>query len=172
MQLYLGDRISLQIPYLLAMIRLAAGLAVLTLFTGALNRLIMPPFDPFSEFADLFPGMSERVLEQRGFLCVAGPNNMYRDPAQKSCQMTPVNSAFSSIEIVTKGETISQTTFVMRQPILLGDLAVFLGSRDFRMTLNSAFFLWKGTLGVASTVDGTRRLFSPIGQVTFTQAAS
>jgi hypothetical protein len=155
-------------PYLFVLSMIGIGFSVFVIGTAAFAQKTSQA-DSFAAFADIFPGQPESAIDGHEFLCFSDGHNFYRSPFDGHCILHPESGTFSSIEVTNSQGTIHQITFLFHdRTFQLGDLALFLGSREFRPNPHTAFFSWRGNLGLASTVGGLFSLFSPVWQVTFT----
>jgi hypothetical protein len=182
--------------YLQFVFSMVIGFTAVNTITRALARYTTPPANPFSAFADIFPGQLESAIDLQIMFRRAGLRpapteipelflNIYSETRARSCQrvhtspytpqesctFTPAEGVFSSIYITFSRGIIRQTTFTLRHNTFrVGDLALFLGTRNFRTVPHILFFSWHGYSGVASTVGGAGQfsLFDSVWMVTFT----
>ena len=155
-------------PYLLLSI-LFVGFAAVIISMGALEQPIVPPTNPFSAYADIFPGQPESALEGREFSCFADDRSYDHDPSDTTCILHPESGVFLSLQVIISKGMIRQITFLTHENILtIGDLALILDTRDFHWTQRLASFSWRGKLGYAWLVGRRRSFFRRVWQVTFT----
>jgi len=158
-------------PHLFALAIIGIGFSVFIIGMTALRQIAPESSEPFSIYADIFPGQPESAAQQRGFSCYyMDDDNFSPAPRAKHCLFHPDTGAFSSIDVTISSGTIRQISFIMRDnAVRVGDLALFFGTRDFRRLPRAAFFTWDGKLGMASIVGGGKfSLFRHVWQVTFT----
>jgi hypothetical protein len=132
-----------------------ANLAVRTM--GQYTTL-RPP-NPFSEFADVFPGQPATAAEARAFSCQDKYNYSAtgHDLTILYCEVTPAESIFSSVQIIISQNVIRQCIFVTRDNTLkVGDLAIFLETPAIYSNYQVTYF----SLPSGFIIAGTARHFS------------
>lgn len=119
---------------------LVVCLSILALVGSALAKTVDEPAlpEPFSAFADVYPGQSvdPLKLEARGFAC---RDNTLPSPADISqdCQRTLPGGMFSQINLMIWDGVVQRLDLKVRENGLnIGDLALRWGSRGVRIAGN------------------------------------
>ena len=124
--------------------------------------------DPFSAYADIFPGQPESAVKTRPFSCEKYYHE-YPD-AETDCTFAPPEGIFSHIDVAISGGTIFQLTFIIRDNTLnIGDLARLLGMPAMRRFYRTTYFILPTNLVRADTIDHGEQfsLFLPVWSITF-----
>jgi hypothetical protein len=100
----------------------------------------IPVSNPFSEYANIFPGHSEEQVMAQGFNC-----NKYYFPWDESnlCSLMPKQGPFQEISVITMDSTVYSVTFSMRKnAITVGDLAFLWGRPKSQFFYQLGIFTW------------------------------
>ena len=143
-------------PYLLVVFVLVTGLTVINIGARALAEYTMPPSNPFSSFADIFPGQPRNALETRGFSCSIVP---YSDIPNEYCYFYPTTGAFSKVSVLVSKDVIRITSFILSENALnMGDLMLLWGKPLSDESSSWVHFLSHKIVVTAFVVDHTRQL--------------
>jgi hypothetical protein len=130
-------------------------------------KYALPPTNPFSAYADVFPEHAASVMDGHGFSCevVDVPQSPPVSVLEKDCRLEQETGIFTRINVMISNEEIHQISFILHENTLrVGDLAVFLEATDFRELNSTLFFSWHGNLGIAY-ITSTIGRFSPFQYV-------
>ena len=144
------------------------GFTVANIGMRAMGQYTVRPPNPFSAFADVFPGEPASAIEAHDFSCV--DNNYYGSSAEAHCFFQPAASAFSSVDVLIYQDTILKTTFLVGENLLqVGDLAVLLETNELQTYPNQVAFVLLGRFVIAQTIahDGGLSPFLPVWSVSF-----
>jgi hypothetical protein len=143
-----GERLSLAliVPHALrvTMVTMISGFGLIILSVLGSMRDAELPHNPFTAYADVFPGQPIQALNAHGFVC-SSPDYSYRhDPAETHCVLRPEQGAFSYIEAAYSKDVIQLLHFGIRgSAINVGELVVMLELTDIRPH-GELFFAWRG----------------------------
>src|SRR5258706_3071450 len=84
--------------FLRAILLFALGLSAAALGVRTLVQSARQPTNPFSDFADVFPGQPDSAIQAHPFLCLT--NSLYGTASEKDCKLTPPNGLFSNIRVM------------------------------------------------------------------------
>ena len=156
---------------------MVAGFAVMTEAARAAAHYASPPFNPFSTYADIFPGQTARAIETRPFSCLV-THNYYHDPtrdhnpSQETCILVLSEGVFFRIEANLVQGTIFKLTFIVRDNALrLGDLERIMDTSAVHIYDREVYFTSPHNLVVTKTAaySGRFSLFLPVWSVAFTR---
>lgn len=157
-----NSRSLLFMPLLYVMTTLSIGLGMVSFTVAALSRPELPSPDPFSAYANIFPGQPERAIGGLGFSCASDGRKYYGSAQETRCQLDMAAGSFSNIAVTTSEGVIREIRFAIRDDTLrVGDLAVLLKLPDFqahRMGYGASFS-WNGRI-VLALVGGETETFS------------
>ncbi|MBX3065473.1 MAG: hypothetical protein KF726_21030 [Anaerolineae bacterium] len=159
------------IPYLLAVFVMWVSLSVVIVGALAFGKYTLPLANPFSIYADIFPGQSTSSISAWGFLCDTTDASSYSISLEKECRFSPTTGIFSRVDVTISDDTINQISFIVRENILrMGDFAQLSETTDFRVLHSALFFSWHGNLGMASITStiGRSLPFRFVWKVAFT----
>jgi hypothetical protein len=131
--------------------------------TALAGRATILP-DPFSPFADVFPGQPRSAVVTHGFSCAMGTYPVLPD---EQCMLYPATGIFTQVGVIVSKGTVIRTDFTLREGILrLGDLALLWGIPDRQVYDNRYVmdFFWHDS-GVGASALADRRQFSLFLQV-------
>jgi hypothetical protein len=147
------------VPYrlLVAQILLVGLFGMLIAGVLGLMHYVNLPYNPFAEYANIFPGKPSSALNEHGFLCGAQDYGLYQSLSDVSCKLYLESGTFYSIGATYSEGVISVVHFEVRDGVLsLGDLAAFLGVTQISHKPPFTFY-WQGRIGLA----GLSRPHSP-----------
>lgn len=160
-------RVSLRIALVLLI-----SFAVMNIAILLLSRQPITLTNPFSSFEDVMPGnLQSEAIEAHGFSCVEPTHNYYEQVREEHCLLYPPTGTFSSVEIVSRGALINQTSFIIREETLtIGDLTTFLKTRSKHAYPGAVYFFLPSALVSARTSMNAKRfsLFISVWSVVFT----
>ena len=169
-------------PFLLIVI-LWAAFAVVNVGARGLAQHLQPPLNPFSTYADIFPGQPASAIETRAFSCQSN-YDYYAAPTEETCIFIPTEGFFSSVEALISEGKIHDLTFISRDNTLqfgtlerfLDTPAIHIYAREIYFTLpyriyRTAYSVLSTSLVTAETVSHGEPFspFVPVWSVTFTQ---
>jgi hypothetical protein len=133
---------------LLGQVGLIAGFGIVIVGVLGMMRHTALPANPFSGYADIFPGQSQVALRSHGFTCWLQDYN-YHDPTQSRCGLNVKTGDLSHIEVVHSKGVIHQITFDVRDYSLsVGDLVVMLDLANVQYH-GVVLFTWRDKVGLA-----------------------
>ena len=161
---------SWQSAYLRVVFILFTGFALTGIGVMALAQSIqpaLPSFNPFLDYADIFPGQPLNTLEPRTFSC--WNSNNYYASFDSACSVTPLSALFTHIDISISDGIIRQITFLIGEDTLkAGNLILLFGNPNFHAYPRKVFFFWNNLFVIVSTTDrGNPASMRPVWSVTF-----
>ncbi len=155
------------LPYLQFAILMVTGFAVATVGARVLAESTIAPIDPFSAYADIFPGQYMRDVQARGFLC--NNHSDFYPVHVEFCYFTPLSGRVYGVYVIASENIIRQTTFTMRDDSLkLGDLVLLTESRDLHSYLQEVIFFSNKGFSISLTDTAAHRyLFRPVWSISF-----
>ena len=158
-------------PLSLIVLILLSGFMVVNTGAMTLMEYIAPtPSNPFTTYADVFPGQPVSAAEAIGFSCYTIGNNIDGDLFEKHCYSHPDTGAFSSLDILISEGIIRQITFIIRDDTMrIGDLELFLEEKSIHTYFQMVYIYLPGSLVIAKTTGqvGRSYLFVPVWSVSF-----
>jgi hypothetical protein len=141
------------------------GFAVVTVGARVLAESTVVPFDPFSAYADIFPGQSMTAVKARGLLC----RDVMYQIHEEVCTLTTTSGDITGVNVTISTDIIRLITFTMRENSLnVGDLLLLTGVRNFNTYPEVAFFFSIKGLIIAYTGPVAKPfLFRPVRTVSF-----
>lgn len=156
------------IPKLLPFLRLVfvilSGFSVANIGVRAMGQYALPPYNPFTTFADIFPGQPGSAIEAHDFSCI--DHDYYGNSAEEHCFFQPETGTFSSVDVLIYQGAIIKTTFLLRENgLTVGDLAVLLETNELQTYPNQVAWVLLGRFVIAQTIahSGGLSPFSPYG---------
>jgi hypothetical protein len=152
---------------------MVTGFTVVSVGIRALAQGTPAPLNPFSSFADVFPGQPANAIEVRGFLCIASPYGSSPGLPDEHCALRLAAGAFSQVEVVVSQGVVFNISFVMRDKTLrLGDLPMISGRPLVHQSDHSilCFFPSSGVYAWITSHTGQFSFFLPVESVYFTTA--
>jgi hypothetical protein len=146
----------------------ALGLCAITFGARALGQSARQPTNPFSDFADVFPGQPDSAILAHPFICQA--NSLYGTASEKDCKFIPADGLFSSIRLMANHGSIIQITFAVRDGTLqIGDLCAMWKVNAVRVSRERAYFYLPDAFVTVKTkqYDGNVSLFLAVRDVSF-----
>jgi len=155
-------------PYLRIAFIILSGFATVSVGVGVLAGY-RTPLNPFSIFADVFPGQPRSAVAARGFSCPAS-FFFITEPGltDETCFLNPTAGPFFQVSVITSQDLIRHITFTLRENTLtLGDLAALWGMPEVHEYGHAAFFMWSNSGVIATTIayTGEFSLFLPVRTV-------
>lgn len=115
--------------------------------------------NPFSVYADIYPGQLVQGLEVHGFSCSTIAYSYYQDPLEVHCELHPITGSFSAVSVIHIRGIIHETTFTLRNSTMtMADLATLLDVSEIR-SRGVVLFTWRGYIGAAQ-IDNPDKHFS------------
>jgi hypothetical protein len=117
----------------------------------SLVRLNKPIPNPFTAYADIFPGQPQARVIARGFSCQSSP---------QYCTSTPANSPFALIAVTLASGVVKELDFAMHpNTLVMGDLPVAWGRPQIEMFQESVLLKWE-SIGVSANAWSVSKHFS------------
>lgn len=159
-------------PYVRLAIILLSGFALATIGAMAFAQSTvpsLPPFNPYLEYADIFPGQRLSSADGRAYSCWG--NYFKNKPASEvSCRFTPASGPVENVTVSISEGIIHQTTFTMRENRFnVGDVVMLFNVSYFNWHPSRVYFFWNNLLVIVSTTaKGHPALLRPVWNVMFT----
>jgi hypothetical protein len=169
--------VPIRLPaYLYLALALLAVTAVVVMGWVVLVRQDVQLSNPFSNYAEIFPGQGRNALISLDFSCNAYPyyslDSTWKD--YEYCTGTLEKGTFWLISATLKNGRVQRTDFVVRKGALtLGDLMFLWGRPQVRLYRKSAHFEWP-SLGISASGSVESRQFSyfiPVTRVSIVSTA-
>lgn len=162
-------------PFLLIVLSVLIGFAVITVGTRTLAQYTVPQPNPFEPFADIFPGESRSAFVSRGFISRGFICHLnYLPPVSEICAVNLPSGDFTSIYIIFREDRIENLTFILRgETLRIGDVLTLFGISKTHQYggkykyLESHFF-WLHDMKVSIlSYTGRSPLFVPVSSISF-----
>ena len=150
--------------YLRLVFLLLIGFSVASLLVRTLAFTVLVSPNPFTAYADIFPGQPDSAIQSRAFSCRSQPEE-HPVPTGLSCAFVPTEGIFSKITVITSQSAIQNTIFEIREKNLrVGDVELFLKIQPVSNFSKIAYFTWP-------ILKYARRssLFFPVWSISFTK---
>jgi hypothetical protein len=165
-------RLSLR---LLIIFVLLSGFTVINLSVRAVAQNMPTPPNPFTAYADVFPGQPESVIEAMAYSCFTDASHYDHDPIEQRCVLSPAIGTFSDVEVIISEGIIRQITFTLRDNTLqAGNLEIFLEMPAIHVFDHVAHFILPKSFVMTQTSNYAGRFsyFLPVWSVSFTRVGA
>jgi hypothetical protein len=158
---------------LLGQMGMIGGFGVILIGMSGLMHTNSLPVNPFTAYADVFPGQPSDAVKAHGFSCPLRDFNYYQGMSEMYCRKTSKVAPFTSIDVVYASGVIRRLSFEIRESTFtVGDVAMFLNLVELQ-NYRGVLFNWRGHFGHAQLVNhpGRFSMLHRVWQVTLTDAA-
>lgn len=149
------------------------GFTVIIMSVRTLALTVGEPSNPFSAYANLFPGQSTSNVEMSKFTC-ALPDADDR-LIEEHCALKLLTGTFSEVGIITFGGIVRQISFIMREETLrVGDLMLLWGTPEVQKYSRSVYLFWqnRSVFALARRDNRLSSLSLPVLRVYFFNVAT